>query len=205
MWICSRVGARNSLAALRQLRIYGTRYRIEKVQKLCENFEKACWRSVRVAEERAYMQKYHFLRHCVSVMERARRRAPGARSPTQPGPARLPLSRSILSRYDGSNAEECLEAANALLARLEPAGSCAQPADESPQDPKRSSGEAEPASSEEATQAQRAPEWRDREDVKKLKNIIGRLRGAVERARGAPAGPDRLGYSRAQLERMAKL
>ncbi|CDR93731.1 hypothetical protein, conserved [Babesia bigemina] len=67
MWNRARVKT-SSLQALAQLSRLSRRYKIEKVQRLSANFERACWRSVRTAEERAYHQKYAFLRHCVDTI-----------------------------------------------------------------------------------------------------------------------------------------
>ncbi|GFE53599.1 hypothetical protein BaOVIS_010030 [Babesia ovis] len=67
MWNRSRVKA-GSLQALAVLNRLSRRYEIDKIQRLSANFERACWRSVRCAEEGAYHRKYAFLRHCVDVI-----------------------------------------------------------------------------------------------------------------------------------------
>lgn len=115
MKICFRVGKNNSLAVLRKLRIYGSRYKIEKIQKLCENFEKACWRSVRVAEESAYMRKYHFLKHCMNVINSYRQNKLYTPSAYDSDPTRFKLSQYILNKYDLDNAKACLDTANKIL------------------------------------------------------------------------------------------
>ncbi|BAM39523.1 uncharacterized protein TOT_010000978 [Theileria orientalis strain Shintoku] len=108
----------NSLGSLRHIRIYGTRYKIEKIQKLCENFEKACWRSVRIAEEKAYLQKYHFLKHCLTLIKLYRQKGLEAFSAIKPGQDTCKISDLILNMYDGTNSRECLAFATTILEKL---------------------------------------------------------------------------------------
>ncbi|GBE61127.1 hypothetical protein, conserved [Babesia ovata] len=99
MWNRARVKT-GSLQALAQLNRLSRRYKIEKVQKLSANFERACWRSVRTAEERAYHQKYAFLRHCVDMINFRKADNRSRRVP-------LPNSAvSLASQFTGSNSSQ---------------------------------------------------------------------------------------------------
>ncbi|EDO06756.1 uncharacterized protein BBOV_IV003950 [Babesia bovis T2Bo] len=99
MWNRARVttGSLQALAALNRL---SRRYQIDKIQRLSANFERACWRSVRCAEEAAYHRKYDFLRHCVNVINYRK---------SQPKTRVVPLSdfaSTLAAKYNGDNADQ---------------------------------------------------------------------------------------------------
>lgn len=108
MWNRARVKT-TPQQALGQLSRLSRRYNIEKIQKLSANFEKACWRTLRCAEERAYRQKYAFLKHCLNVIK------------AQTGgmkPQVVPLENlasQISGSFNGDNAASLHEQINANL------------------------------------------------------------------------------------------
>ncbi|EKX74207.1 hypothetical protein BEWA_042450 [Theileria equi strain WA] len=109
MWLCARIRGKNTLAALKELRVHGRRYKIEKVQRLGETFERACWRGVRTAEERTYLKKYHFIKHCINVIDNIRnKKAQTHATPEDVGDAQKFLEQ-MTEKYDGNNTEECMK------------------------------------------------------------------------------------------------
>ncbi|KAK1442203.1 hypothetical protein BgAZ_402330 [Babesia gibsoni] len=111
MWNRARVRT-TSLQALGQLARLSRRYKIEKIQRLSANFEKACWRSVRCAEERAYHQKYAFLRHCVNVINARRGEAKELVIPLEN------TASQIAKQYNGHNANMLIKKTNAKIESL---------------------------------------------------------------------------------------
>ncbi|GIX66336.1 uncharacterized protein BcabD6B2_57720 [Babesia caballi] len=111
MWNRARVRT-GSLQALAQLGRLSRRYKIEKVQRLSANFERACWRSVRCAEERAYHEKYAFLRHCVDVINFRRREGKERRIPLSN------LAGSLASQFTGDNQAQLQRRVQSQIERL---------------------------------------------------------------------------------------
>ncbi|UKJ88378.2 hypothetical protein MACJ_000822 [Theileria orientalis] len=187
----------NSLGSLRQIRIYGTRYKIEKIQKLCENFEKACWRSVRIAEEKAYMQKYHFLKHCLKLINLYRQKGLYAFSAIKPRQDTCKIVDLIVNMYDGSNSKQCLEFATTILEWLEPS---------------RDKDSYDELSEEAACHVEKTRFMKNidigsinSKDIQKIRDVVTTLKKRVELEEEHGSDPEVLGYTKSDLEKMIKL
>uniref|UniRef100_A0A3B0N4Z3 Uncharacterized protein n=1 Tax=Theileria annulata TaxID=5874 RepID=A0A3B0N4Z3_THEAN len=197
------VGRNNSLAVLRRLRIYGSRYKIEKIQKLCENFEKACWRSIRVAEESAYIRKYHFLKHCMNVIKLYRQNKLYTPSAYEFDPTRFKLSQYILDKYDLDNAKDCLDIANHLLSQVTNVDNLNDATSNNTKEIKEN-GELN-RQLDVKSLIRGMDNQTLNHDIEKVKNIITKLEEKVQLIDVHGKDPHVVGYSKSQLESMIKL
>ncbi|UKK00772.2 hypothetical protein MACK_000846 [Theileria orientalis] len=197
------------------IKIYGTRYKIEKIQKLCENFEKACWRSVRIAEEKAYIQKYQFLKHCLKLINLYRQKGIEAFSAIKHGQDTDKISDLILDMYDGSNSKQCLEFATTMLERLEPSTDKVN----NPYNKQSSlytsrlnidsTDEVSEKAGDNTNKSQLIKNINlksiSSKEIQKIKDIVTTLKKRVEFEEENGSDPDVLGYTKSELEKMIKL